>query len=80
MGKFTINFNCKSCGHCCRDVICLPTPWDVVRLTRETGADPYKFLEFVTPEEIEDVKKSDPTWLRCNGTKYLMALRRTPKG
>lgn len=80
MGKFTVNFRCKHCGHCCRDVVCLPTPWDVVRLTRERNADPYKFLEFLTPDEISQVPKTDPTWLRCNGTRYIMALRRTTKG
>jgi Fe-S-cluster containining protein len=52
----------------------------VVRLTRERNADPYKFLEFLTPDEISQVPKTDPTWLRCNGTRYIMALRRTTKG
>lgn len=80
MGKFTINFSCRHCGHCCRDVVCLPTPWDVVRLAREEGADPYKFLEFLSPDEIQGVSNSDRTWLRCNGTRYLMALRRSTKG
>lgn len=80
MGKFNIKFSCKHCGHCCRDVVCLPTPWDVVRLARETGEAPWRFLEFLTPDEIGQVAKSDPTWLRCNGTRYIMALRRTPKG
>lgn len=80
MGKYIVKFSCTHCGHCCRDVICLPTPWDVVRLARERGADPWRFLEFVTPDEISKVTKSDPTWLRCNGTRYLMALRRTSKG
>jgi len=80
MGKHTVKFSCTHCGHCCRDVICLPTPNDVVRLAREHGADPRKFLEFVTPDGISKVSKSDPTWLRCNGTRYLMALRRTARG
>jgi len=80
MGKFLVNFSCKHCGHCCRDVVCLPTPWDVVRLARDCGADPSRFLEFLTPDDISQVSKSDPTWLRCNGTRYIMALRRTTKG
>lgn len=66
--------------HCCRDVVCLPTPWDVVRIVRETGANPYKFLEFLTDEEVTDVAKNDPTWLECDGERYVMALRRGKKG
>jgi Fe-S-cluster containining protein len=60
--------------------VCLPTPWDVIRIVRETGANPEDFLEFITPEEIEEVPKNDPTWLRCGGQKYLMALRRDENG
>ena len=80
MGRFTVDFCCKHCGHCCRDVVCLPTPWDVVCLADDCDADPHQFLEFLTPDEISQVSKSDPTWLRCNGTRYVMALRRTSKG
>lgn len=80
MGKLTVRFKCIHCGHCCRDVICLPTPWDVIRLARETGADPHKFIEFVSPHEIEEVQKSDPTWLRICGERYMMALRRVSTG
>lgn len=80
MGKDTVHFKCHHCGHCCRDVICLPTPWDVIRLVRETGKNPYEFLEFVAPDEIAEVAKSDPTWLVCGGKRYMMALRRTEQG
>jgi len=34
MGRHTVNFTCHSTGHCCKDVICLPTPWDVICITR----------------------------------------------
>ena len=76
MGKNTVKFACHHCGHCCTDVICLPTPWDVVRIVRNTGENPYEFLEFVTPEEIEEVSKNDQAWLECGGEQYMMALRR----
>ena len=76
MGRDTVNFKCHHCSHCCRDVVCLPTPWDVLRIAMETGENPHEFLEFLTPEEIEGVNKNDPTWLRADGEKYLMALRR----
>jgi len=76
MGKDTVHFKCHHCNHCCTEVVCLPTPWDVIRIVRETGARPEDFLEFITPDEIEEVAKNDPTWLRCGGEKYLMALRR----
>ncbi len=80
MGRLTVRFRCHSCGHCCTDVICLPTPWDVVRIVREHRIDPAKFLEFITPEEITQVDDDDPTWLNVNGQRYLMALKRGPKG
>jgi len=80
MGKQTVRFNCIHCGHCCTDVVCLPTPWDVIRIVRETGADPYKFLVFIGPDDISEVSKSDPTWLEVKGRRYLMALRRSDKG
>ena len=79
MGKLSVAFRCVSCGHCCTDVVCLPTPFDVRRIALETGEDPYDFVEFLSPEEIEDVPKSDPTWLECDDDRYLMALRRHEK-
>jgi Fe-S-cluster containining protein len=80
MGKHRIRFQCHHCGHCCTDVVCLPTPGDVIRIVRETGANPYEFLEFITGNEVSDVPKNDPTWLNVNGKKYLMALRRGKNG
>jgi len=80
MGKKTVRFKCVHCGHCCKDVVALPTPWDVLRIVRKTGADPYKFLEFLDPDEILDVEESDPTWLKCRDGRYLMALRRGKRG
>jgi len=80
MGRHTVNFKCHSTGHCCKDVICLPTPWDVIRITRETGAKPSDFLEFVTPEILWDVEAGDPTWLDVRGDRFMMALRRIEKG
>lgn len=78
MGKHSVRFRCYHCGHCCTDVVCLPTPWDVARIVRETGLVPREFLDFLTPEGISGVPRSDPSWLRCNGSRYLMALRRDP--
>jgi len=52
----------------------------VVQLARDCDAAPSKFLEFLTPDDISQVSGSDPTWLRCNGARYVMALRRTNKG
>ncbi len=72
----SLSFKCHHCNHCCIDVICLPSPWDVRRIMRMTGQDPFDFLEFLTPEEIEDVDDDDPTWLVLNGVKYMMALKR----
>ena len=80
MGKHKVYFKCIHCGHCCRDVVCLPTPWDVIRIIRETGADPKRFLEFLKPDEICEVSASDPTWLEVQGERYLMALRRSEQG
>ncbi len=80
MGKLTVKFRCHSTGHCCKDVICLPTPFDVVRIVKATGENPHRFLEFVTADEIEEVDKNDPTWLEAGGERYLMALRRGKKG
>lgn len=76
MGRKTVRFMCHHSGHCCTDVVCLPTPWDVLRIAQNTGENPYAFLEFLTPEEINDVHKNDPSWLQVNGQKYIMALRR----
>lgn len=76
MGKETVRFRCQHCLHCCTDVVCLPTPWDVIQLVKGTGENPYEFLEFVEPDDVEEVAKNDPTWLRCNGKRYIMALRR----
>ncbi|HOZ47116.1 MAG TPA: YkgJ family cysteine cluster protein [Candidatus Hydrogenedentes bacterium] len=76
MGKKTVRFSCHHCGHCCTDVVCLPTPWDVIRIARATGLHPSIFLEFLTPDEITGVDKSDPTWLEFGDRRYLMAIRR----
>lgn len=80
MGKDTVQFACHHCGHCCTEVVCLPTPWDVIRIVKETGESPERFLEFIGPNDISGVNKSDPTWLECNGKRALMALRRGEKG
>jgi Fe-S-cluster containining protein len=76
MGKNTVQFACHHCNHCCTEVICLPTPWDVIRIVRATGQDPYEFLDWVTHEDIDEISKNDPTWLECGGDRYMMALRR----
>lgn len=76
MGKNTVKFRCHSCGHCCTEVVCMPTPWDVIRIVRETGANPYAFLEFLTPEEVEGVDEDDATWLEAGKERYIMSLRR----
>jgi Fe-S-cluster containining protein len=79
MGKEVVRFKCHHCNHCCTDVVCLPTPWDVIRIVRGTGLRPHQFLEFLTPVDITGVSPSDPTWLKCNGQRYIMALQRTPE-
>ena len=76
MGNDTINFKCHHCGHCCTDVVCLPTPWDVRRIEKMTGVPPEDFLEFLEPDEIEEVDMEDPTWLDVDGQPYMMALKR----
>lgn len=80
MGKDTVRFSCHHCNHCCTDVVCLPTAWDVRRIIRATGKDPNNFLEFLTPEEVEGVTKNDGAWLEIDGERYMMALKRTEKG
>ncbi len=80
MGKDSVRFACHHCGHCCTEVVCLPTPWDVIRMVRMEGANPYEFLEFLTAEEITGVEDDDPTWLEVGDERYLMALRRTEEG
>jgi len=79
MGKDTIKFACHHCNHCCTEVVCLPTPWDVRRIMAMTGEDPFDFLEFLTSEEIQDVEDDDPTWLEVDGERYMMALKRDEK-
>lgn len=80
MGKDTVRFSCHHCTHCCTEVVALPTPWDVKRIVKMIGADPERFLEFLAPDEIQGVEKSDPTWIECDDDRYLMALRRTKRG
>lgn len=41
---------------------------------------PRKFLAFITEDEITGVYKSDPTWLKIDGKKYMMTLKRGKKG
>ena len=80
MGSQFVQFKCHHCNHCCTEVVCVPTPWDVVRIVRETGANPYAFLEFLKPDEIAEVEEDDPTWLDVNGQRYIMGLRRDANG
>jgi len=80
MGRYRVRFKCHHCGHCCKDVVCLPTPWDVIRIVEATLQNPRDFLEFLTPGEISEVEEDDPTWLECNGERYIMALRRDDDG
>lgn len=80
MGRDTVRFSCHHCNHCCTDVACLPTPWDVARIVKWTGADPYEFLEFLDPDEIEGVDDDDPTWLEFDDNRYMMSLRRDDDG
>jgi len=80
LGRHTVNFRCHSCGHCCTDVVCLPTPWDVIRIHRQTGEHPENFLEFLSEEEISGVEDDDPTWLYVGEERYMMALRRGNSG
>ena len=80
MGSQYVQFKCHHCNHCCKEVVCLPTPFDVARIMKETGANPYAFVEFITPDEISDVEEDDPTWLDVNGERFLMSLRRDHVG
>jgi len=80
MGRDTVRFACHHCNHCCTEVVCLPTPWDVIRIVKGTGKHPKKFLEFLEDDEITGVQKNDPTWLKIGKKKYMMALRRNSKG
>lgn len=80
MGTKYVHFKCHHCGHCCTDVICCPTPYDVIQIVKATNLHPKRFIQFVQPDEITGVKKSDPTWLKIDGKKYLMTLKRTEKG
>ena len=79
MGEEFVRFKCHHCNHCCTDVVCLPTPWDVRRIMRMTGDDPFDFIEFLEPDEVEDVEPDDASWLEVNGDKYIMALKRSDK-
>jgi Fe-S-cluster containining protein len=76
MGHNTVNFKCHSCRHCCRDVVCLPTPWDVIRIVNGTGLHPSRFIEFIRPDEVSGVNKGDPTWLECTSGRFIMAVKR----
>ena len=79
MEKDFVQFKCHSCAHCCTEVVCMPSPWDVRRIMHMTDADPYDFLEFLTAEELEDVEADDPTWLEVGDERYIMALKRDEK-
>lgn len=79
MGRDVVRFSCHRCLHCCTDVVCFPTAWDILRIVKATGEDPYAFLEFLTKEEVTGVGKDDATWLECGEERYLMALRRDSK-
>ncbi len=79
MGKQTVRFKCHHCSFCCTQVVCLPTPYDVIRIVKATGLKPLEFLEFLEPDEITEVKHSDPTWLECGDDRYIMALKRDTK-
>ncbi len=79
MGKDIVHFKCHHCNHCCTDVICLPTPWDVKRIAKMTGNNPKDFLEFLTAEDIDGADEDDPTWLEVGDQRYLMALKRDAK-
>lgn len=76
MGKKTVRFRCAQCTYCCTEVVCLPTPHDVIQIVRATGIHPEEFLEFIPPNGVSGIDKSDPTWLKCNGSRHIMALRR----
>ncbi len=80
MGRHSVKFACHHCGHCCTEVVCLPTPWDVIRMVRMEGVNPYEFLEFLSPDEITGVEPDDPSWLEVGEERYLMALRRDESG
>lgn len=60
--------------------MCLPTPWDVIRIHRQTGEHPLDFLEFLTNDDIADMDDNDPTWLQVGDQRYIMALRRGDTG
>ena len=77
MGKDTVNFSCHHCNHCCTEVVCLPSPWDVRRIMKMTGEDPEDFIEFLEPTDIDGADKDDPTWLQIDGEYFMMALKRT---
>ena len=76
MGEEFVSFQCHHCHHCCPDVVCLLTPFDVRRIVRMTGRDPFDFIDFLTPDEIEDEADDEPTWLEVNDERYVMALKR----
>ncbi len=80
MGADFVKFKCHHCNHCCTEVVALPTPWDVKRIAKMIGEEPEDFIEFLTPDELDDVEMDDPTWLKVKGEHYMMALRRDKKG
>ncbi len=75
MGKFTVQFICHNCGHCCTDVVCRPTVRDAVRIAAAIDEEPTEFPEFRAPDEIDGVEPSDPTWLECGDERYIIVLR-----
>jgi Fe-S-cluster containining protein len=80
MGKGIVRFRCHRNLHCCTEVVCLPTPWDVIQIVKATHIDPVEFLEFLSPSEISGVSPKDPTWLNCNVQRTIMALKRGKSG
>ncbi|MCX8063772.1 MAG: YkgJ family cysteine cluster protein [Candidatus Hydrogenedentes bacterium] len=80
MGKKFVYFRCHHCGYCCTDVVCCPTPYDVIQIVKATKLHPKKFITFFKEGEIAGIYKSDPTWLKIGKERYMMALKRTRKG
>lgn len=76
MADDVVRFACHHCNHCCTDVVCLPSPWDVKRISKMIDKKPKKFIDFLAPDELEGVDMDDPTWLDVDGDKYMMALKR----
>jgi Fe-S-cluster containining protein len=70
-----LKFRCTGCGNCCRDTVVCITDEDAQRICEGTGRSPLSFVRFYSHDEIA-MSDNDPSWVRLNGGRRVMALKK----